>query len=88
MLLPEDHGGGLSEVGGATASLGRPNAVEDEVDEELEAVAEAPVAGCVFGADVGLVMAHFVIYSGLWRQRDGASRAFMTERLTVLGDVT
>ena len=43
-----------------------------------------PAERLVFGAYVGVVMAHFVVDSGLWRQRDPASRAFMAERLTFL----
>jgi hypothetical protein len=38
----------------------------------------------LYGAYLGMVMAHFVIDAGLWRLRDEFPRAFLTERLPFL----
>lgn len=39
---------------------------------------------CLFGAYLGVVMAHFVVDAGLWRLRDEFPRRFLTERLPYL----
>ena len=41
-------------------------------------------ARALYGAALGLVMAHFVIDAGLWRLRDEFPRAFLRERLPYL----
>ena len=41
-------------------------------------------ARCVFGAYLGVVMAHFVIDAGLWRMRDPLARSFLTTHLPYL----
>jgi hypothetical protein len=38
----------------------------------------------LFGAYLGLSMAHFVVDAGLWRLRDEFPRAFLTARLPFL----
>src|SRR6185437_7245838 len=38
----------------------------------------------VFGAYLGVVMAHFVIDAGIWRMRDPLARKFMTESVPFL----
>ena len=38
----------------------------------------------IFGAYLGVVMAHFVIDAGIWRMRDPAARKFMTESVPFL----
>jgi hypothetical protein len=38
----------------------------------------------VFGAFLGLSLAHFVVDAGLWRLRDEFPRRFLTERLPYL----
>lgn len=43
-----------------------------------------PAARLVFGAYLGIVMAHFVIDAGLWRLRDPLAAAFVTGRLPLL----
>ena len=43
-----------------------------------------PVGRFVFGAYLGVVMAHFVIDAGLWRMRDAFPRAFMTSHVPYL----
>ena len=43
-----------------------------------------PVGRFVFGAYLGVVMAHFVIDAGLWRLRDAFPRAFMTSYVPYL----
>jgi hypothetical protein len=46
---------------------------------------DAAVPGrLVFGAYLGVVMAHFVIDAGLWRTRDPLSRQFITKHLPYL----
>jgi len=42
------------------------------------------IARAVYGAYLGLVMAHFVIDAGLWRLRDEFPRSFLTRRLPYL----
>jgi hypothetical protein len=42
------------------------------------------IARGVYGAYLGLVMAHFVIDAGLWRLRDEFPRSFLTQRLPYL----
>jgi hypothetical protein len=42
------------------------------------------VARCVFGAYLGVVMAHFVIDAGLWRLRDPFPRQFLSSRVPYL----
>ena len=44
----------------------------------------APPGRLVFGAYVGIVMAHFVIDAGLWRMRDPLAREFVTTHLPYL----
>ena len=39
---------------------------------------------CVFGAYLGIVMAHFVIDAGLWRMRDPLARNFLASHLPYL----
>jgi hypothetical protein len=41
-------------------------------------------ARCVFGAYLGVVMAHFVIDAGLWRLRDPFPRQFLSSRVPYL----
>jgi hypothetical protein len=43
-----------------------------------------PIDRALFGAYLGLVMAHFVVDAGLWRLRDEFPRAFLGERLPYL----
>lgn len=42
------------------------------------------LARAVYGAYLGLVMAHFVVDAGLWRLRDEFPRSFLTRRLPYL----
>lgn len=44
----------------------------------------APVGRLVFGAYLGIVMAHFVLDAGLWRLRDPLTRKFLAGRLPYL----
>ncbi len=44
----------------------------------------APGTRAVYGAFLGVVMAHFVIDAGLWRLRDRFPRKFLGERLSAL----
>jgi hypothetical protein len=44
----------------------------------------SPAGRLVFGAYLGVVMAHFVIDAGLWRMRDPLARKFITEHLPYL----
>jgi hypothetical protein len=44
----------------------------------------SPLAHPLYGAYLGVVMAHFVIDAGLWRLRDEFPRAFLTQRLPYL----
>jgi hypothetical protein len=44
----------------------------------------SPAGRLVFGAYLGIVMAHFVIDAGLWRMRDPLTRQFLAERLPYL----
>jgi hypothetical protein len=43
-----------------------------------------PLGRLLFGAYLGLVMAHFVVDAGLWRLRDEFPRTFLTERVPYL----
>jgi hypothetical protein len=43
-----------------------------------------PLGRAVFGAYLGVVMAHFVVDAGLWRLRDEFPRRFLTERVPYL----
>lgn len=43
-----------------------------------------PVGRFVFGAYLGVVMAHFVIDAGLWRMRDAFPRAFLSSHVPYL----
>lgn len=43
-----------------------------------------PAGRLVFGAYLGVVMAHFVIDAGLWRMRDPLARKFLTAHLPYL----
>ena len=43
-----------------------------------------PAGRLIFGAYLGVVMAHFVIDAGLWRMRDPLARQFMTSKLPYL----
>jgi hypothetical protein len=43
-----------------------------------------PLGRFVFGAYLGVVMAHFVVDAGLWRMRDAFPRAFMTSHVPYL----
>ncbi|MGH2718439.1 MAG: hypothetical protein ACRDJU_07660, partial [Actinomycetota bacterium] len=44
----------------------------------------APALRLLFGASVGLTMAHFVVDAGIWRLRDPFPRAFLAEHLPYL----
>jgi hypothetical protein len=43
-----------------------------------------PAVRLIFGAYLGILMAHFVVDAGLWRLRDRFPRTFLTERLPYL----
>jgi hypothetical protein len=43
-----------------------------------------PLGRAIFGAYLGVVMAHFVVDAGLWRLRDEFPRRFLTERVPYL----
>jgi hypothetical protein len=43
-----------------------------------------PLGRAVFGAYLGVVMAHFVVDAGLWRLRDEVPRRFLTDRVPYL----
>ena len=43
-----------------------------------------PLGRCVFGAYLGVVMAHFVVDAGLWRMRDPLARSFLVTHLGYL----
>jgi len=43
-----------------------------------------PAGRLLFGAYLGVVMAHFVIDAGMWRLRDPFPRAFLTRRVPYL----
>ncbi len=45
----------------------------------------APGGRLIFGAYLGVVMAHFVIDAGIWRMRDPLARRFVAESLPFLG---
>jgi hypothetical protein len=44
----------------------------------------APAGRALFGAYLGVVMAHFVVDAGLWRLRDEFPRRFLTDRVPYL----
>src|SRR5262249_37597356 len=44
----------------------------------------SPAARLLFGAYLGVVMAHFVIDAGLWRMRDPLARRFLASQLPYL----
>jgi hypothetical protein len=45
---------------------------------------DGPAVRALYGAYLGLVMAHFVVDAGLWRLRDSFPRAFLTARAPYL----
>jgi hypothetical protein len=44
----------------------------------------SPAGRLLFGAYLGVVMAHFVVDAGFWRMRDPFPRSFMARRLPFL----
>jgi hypothetical protein len=48
----------------------------------------SPAGRLIFGAYLGVVMAHFVIDAGIWRMRDPLARKFITESVPFLTPAT
>jgi hypothetical protein len=85
---------GLVAAGGRNTSAGRITAMAllcniallggAALEKASHLHSAGPAGRVLFGAYLGVVMAHFVIDAGVWRLRDPFPRAFLTQRVPYL----